>query len=146
MKYNLADQLDRQRFNARVKSMLERGSFVELKDCARRTINQNSYLHLLLGVVALDTGNTLEYVKTWYFKKLVNPDIFIVRKRDPMLGQIEDIRSTTELTKDELSEAIDRFKRWGNENEFYMPEPGDEQLCRLIEIEMGRQEKRLRYG
>lgn len=141
MKYNLTDQLDRQRFTARVEGMLAKGSYVELKDCARRTLNQNSYLHLLLGVVAMDTGNDLQYVKTWYFKRLVNRDIFIVRREDKYCGVVETERSTAELTKEETSIAIDRFKRWGNENGFYMPEPGDEQLCRLIEIEMGRQQK-----
>jgi len=141
MKYNLATELDRQRFVARARALLDKQGFVELKDCAQRTLNQNSYLHLLLGVVALDTGNDLAYVKTWYFKRLVNPDLFIVKRRDKYCGEVETERSTTELTKEETSIAIDRFKRWGNENGFYMPEPGDEQLCRLIEIEMGRQQK-----
>lgn len=89
----------------------------------------------------MDTGNDLQYVKTWYFKRLVNRDIFIVRREDKYCGVVETERSTAELTKEETSIAIDRFKRWGNENGFYMPEPGDEQLCRLIEIEMGRQQK-----
>ena len=143
MKYNLSDQLDRQRFNARAEKMLARGSFVELKDCTLRSLNQNSYLHLLLGVVAMDTGNDLQYVKTWYFKRLVNPDIFIVQRDDKYAGKIEVEVSTRDISKEEMSRAIDRFKRWGNENGFYMPEPGDEQLCRLIEIEMGRCEKYL---
>ena len=42
-----------------------------------------------------------------------------------------------------MSESIDRFKRWGNENGFYMPEPGDESLLEAIEAEMARLKKYL---
>ena len=48
------------------------------------------------------------------------------------------IRSSADLTKEEMSMAIDRFKRWGAENGIYMPNPGDESLLREIAIEMGR--------
>ena len=91
----------------------------------------------------MDTGNTLEFVKEWYFKRLVNPDIFLRKTEDKYAGEIETIRSTAELTTEETSTAIDRFKRWGDENGFYMPEPGDESLLRSIEIEMGRLQKYL---
>lgn len=143
MKYDLTSELDRQRFIARARKLLEKGGFVELRECTARTLSQNAYLHLLLGVVALDTGNDLQYVKTWYFKKIVNPDLFVVKKQDKLIGEVEVLRSTATLTKEETSVAIDRFKRWGNENGFYMPEPGDESLLRSIEIEMGRLQKYL---
>lgn len=143
MKYDLTSELDRQRFIARARKLLEKGGFVELRECTARTLSQNAYLHLLLGVVALDTGNDLQYVKTWYFKKIVNPDLFVVKKQDRLIGEVEVLRSTATLTKEETSVAIDRFKRWGNENGFYMPEPGDESLLREIEIEMGRQQQYL---
>jgi hypothetical protein len=143
MKLNLCDKLDRQRFQRRCAILLERGSFVELREIAPKSRSQNNYLHLLIGVVAIDTGNTLDFVKEWYFKRLVNPDIFVRKTEDKFAGEIETIRSTAELTKEETSMAIDRFKRWGNENGFYMPEPGDESLLRSIEIEMGRLQKYL---
>ena len=143
MKLNLCDKLDRQRFQRRCAILLERGSFVELREIAPKSRNQNNYLHLLIGVVAMDTGNTIEFVKEWYFKRLVNPDIFLRKTGDKYAGEIETIRSTAELTKEETSTAIDRFKRWGDENGFYMPEPGDESLLRSIEIEMGRLQKYL---
>jgi hypothetical protein len=37
-----------------------------------------------------------------------------------------------------MSMAIDRFKRWGSENGFYMPNPDDESLLKDIAIEMAR--------
>ena len=86
----------------------------------------------------METGNTLEYCKEWYFKRLFNKDIFVTTKTDKFAGQVEVIRSSADLTKEEMSMAIDRFKRWGAENGIYMPNPGDESLLREIAIEMGR--------
>ena len=117
---------------------MERGAVVELTEKTFRSKNQNSYLHLLLGVVAMETGNTLEDVKREYFKDLVNPDIFRSYRTDNRGNTIRVYRSSAEVSKEEMSIAIDRFKKWGAENGIYMPNPGDESLLREIAIEMGR--------
>ena len=138
MLYDLTSEVQRKSFLARVDYLLEKCSVAELTEKTFRTRNQNRYLHLLLGVVAMETGNTLEDAKTYYFKKVVNPDLFQVYVKDNMGNTIDRLRSTAELTKEEMSMAIDRFKRWGAENGIYLPNPGDESLLRDIEIEMGR--------
>ena len=56
---------------------------------------------------------------------------------DDLLSRIE-AKHESDLTKEEMSMAIDRFKKWGAENGIYLPNPGDEALLREIEIEMGR--------
>ena len=116
---------------------------LELTDKSRRTLNQNSYLHAILGVLALETGNSLEVVKLEIFKKRVNPDLFVRTKRDPVLGDIEVVRSSRDLTKEEMSIAIDRYQKFCAENGVFLPEPGDEELLRQIEFEMGRAAKYL---
>ena len=138
MQYNLATELDQERFVNRANALLQKGVVVELTEKTFRSPNQNRYLHLLIGVIAMDTGVGLEYAKREYFKKLVNRDIFVIKKSDKFAGEIEDLRSSADLTIEEMSMAIDRFKRWGAENGFYMPNPEDTALLRDIEIEMGR--------
>lgn len=138
MQYDLANQLQRNLFETRCKALLEKGSVVDLAERTFRSRNQNSYLHLLIGVVAMETGNTLAYCKEWYFKRLCNKDLFVTTKSDRYAGQVELVRSSADLTQEEMSMAIDRFKRWGSENGIYMPSPGDESLLREIAIEMGR--------
>ena len=138
MVYDLSSDFQRKAFLARVDNLLEKGAVVELTEKAFRSPNQNRYLHLLIGVVAIETGNTLEDAKKWYFKETCNPDLFHVQHRDKMGNCIDHIRSTAELTKEEMSTAIDRFKRWGAENGIYMPNPDDASLLKAIEIEMGR--------
>ena len=138
MQYNLATELDQERFVNRANALLQKGVVVELTEKTFRSPNQNRYLHLLIGVVAMDTGVGLEYAKREYFKRLVNKDLFVIKKSDRFAGEIEDLRSSADLTVEEMSMAIDRFKRWGAENGFYMPNPEDTSLLREIEIEMGR--------
>ena len=138
MQYNLATDLDQERFVNRANALLQKGVVVELTEKTFRSPNQNRYLHLLIGVVAMETGVGLEYAKREYFKRLVNKDLFVIKKSDRFAGEIEDLRSSADLTIEEMSMAIDRFKRWGYENGFYMPSPEDTDRLRDIEIEMGR--------
>lgn len=138
MQYDLTSDFQRKAFLSRVDNLLERGCVVELNEKVFRSRSQNSYLHLLIGVVAMETGNTLDYCKEMYFKRLCNKDLFITTRADKYAGQVEVVRSSADLTKEEMSTAIDRFKRWGADNGIYMPNPGDESLLREIAIEMGR--------
>ena len=138
MQYDLTSDFQRKAFLSRVDNLLEKGCLVELTEKSVRTKGQNNYLHLLLGVVAMETGNTLEDVKREYFKELVNPDIFRSYRTDNRGNTIRVYRSSADVSKEEMSMAIDRFKRWGAENGIYMPNPGDESLLREIAIEMGR--------
>ena len=138
MQYDLTSDFQRKAFLSRVDNLLEKGCLVELTEKSARTKGQNNYLHLLLGVVAMETGNTLEDVKREYFKELVNPDIFRSYRTDNRGNTIRVYRSSADVSKEEMYMAIDRFKRWGAENGIYMPNPGDESLLREIAIEMGR--------
>lgn len=75
----------------------------KLTDKSRRSLSQNAYLHAILGVLALETGNSLEVVKREIYKKKINPDLFVRVKHDPLLGEIEEVRSSRDLTKEEMS-------------------------------------------
>jgi hypothetical protein len=141
MTYDLAQQFDLERFKARCNYLIEKGAAVDLTERTFRSSSQNRYLHLLIGLVALEVGETVEYVKANYFKRLVNPSIFIVTKVDKLAGQVETLRSSADLTKEEMSLAIDRFKMWGRQQGWAMPDPGDTEMLRQLEIELSRQSR-----
>lgn len=138
MTYNLTNANQLAQFKSRVAALESRGASVELREITGRSKAQNSYLHLILGVVAIETGNTLAYTKEAYFKRLVNPDIFVLHKRDRFAGDVTWLRSTSELTTEEASTAIDRFKRWAADEGIYIPDPEDAERLKDIEMEMGR--------
>ena len=143
MLLNLKNDLDFERFNARVEKWRRDRPVVDITEKSTRSPSQNRYLHLLIGVVAMETGVSVEYAKEHYFKRLVNRDIFRLEIEDRFVGKTEILRSSTELTKEEATISIDRFKQWGREQGWYMPDANEESLLRMIEIEMGRMKRYL---
>lgn len=138
MIYNLADELCRKQIEVRLHALLDKRCVVELTEKTGRTGSQNRYLHVLIGAVAMETGNTLEFTKEWYFKRLVNPAFFVIEKTDRIAGTVSVLRSTRDLTKGEMSTAIDRFRNWAAEQGMYLPSPDDESLIASVEYQMGR--------
>ena len=138
MTYDLHNPLHLSQFLTRCSLFQLKGASVELREITGRSKAQNRYLHLILGVVAMETGNTLAFTKEVYFKKLVNPDIFCLMKDDKIMGRVPVLRSSSEINAGEMSTAIDRFKRWAAENGMYIPDPQDAERLKDIEMEMGR--------
>ena len=143
MLYNLKDQLSRKRFSTRVKALWDAGAVVELTDKSRRTNQQNRYLHVALGILAMETGNSLESIKSEVFKRRVNPDLFIVEKDDTILGHIQTLRSSRDLDKEEMSKAIDRYLKFCADNGVYIPSPEEEDMLREAEYEIAKIERYL---
>lgn len=138
MIYNLADGLCVKQATSRFNSLLKRQCVIELSEKTLRSGNQNRYLHVILGVLAMETGNTLDYVKEHYFKRLVNPELFIIEKDDRFVGKVSALRSSKDLTKEEMSLAIDRYRKWAADEGIYLPSPDDESLLASVEYQMGR--------
>ncbi len=140
MIYDLANDLDRVRLEKRFKALLTAQKVVEVKEYKpKRSSPQNRYLHALLGIVAMQTGNTLAEVKIEYFKKHCNSEIFVTRRDDKLLGSVEVLRSSAELDTGEMTTAIDRFVRWyETESGEVLPRPDDEAYIQAIEVEMAK--------
>lgn len=141
MLYNLNNMLQKEQFKARTAMLLDKSnSIVELTEKkARRSNQQNAYLHVILGYFAMETGNTLEWVKQQYFKKLVNAEIFIREQDDKYLGKIKILRSSADLDSAEMTTAIDRFRNWASaEAGIYLPSPNEEEMISLMEVELSR--------
>ena len=140
MLYDLSNPLDVQNARVRLELLVRRGCIVELKEKKqKRSLNQNSYLHLLLGYFASQTGNTLEWVKQQYYKKLCSPDIFIGEKDDPFLGRVKYVRSSADLRTDEMNLTIERFRNWSaSVAGIYLPEATNEAEIAALQVEVER--------
>lgn len=143
MLYDLSNILDRDRFKRRSNELYKKGCVVELTEKKLpRTLRQNAYLHLIIGWYAMETGNTIEYVKQNYFKKLCNPDLFLERKPDKHLGEVEILRSSRDCDTGEMTLAIERFRMWTNsECGIYLPSPDEREFLQHIEIEIDKQKQ-----
>lgn len=140
MIYNTSNPLDKANFLLRAKKLAESGKVIELTEKKpRRSLPQNKYLHVILAYFGAQTGNTLEWVKHQYYKKLVNPDLFIREKEDKYLGRIKVLRSSAELDTAEMSLSIDRFRNWSaQEAGVYIPSADEAILIQQMEIEIER--------
>lgn len=141
MLYDLKNPLQKEQIKTRFAMLLEKSdSIVELTEKKpRRSDQQNKYLHVILGYFAVETGNTLEWVKQQYFKKLVNAELFIREQEDKYLGKIKILRSSADLDSAEMTTAIDRFRNWASaEAGVYLPSANEDELLSLMEVEIAR--------
>ena len=124
MNYDLTDKDQRKKFIKYANSLLKhQRTLVSLEDKSNRTLSQNCYLHVLCRILAQDIGVTEQYAKQVYFKELANPGIFLTVSKDPLTGQmLKIIRSSADLTIQEMSHAINNFIIWAAGNGYDLPE------------------------
>ena len=90
---------------------------------------------ILRRVVIVDTGEEV--------LELVNPELFVTRKDDRFLGQRVELRSSRDLTKEEMTESINRLKVWAAEQGIFLPDADEKAFIARIEAEMKRNAKYL---
>ena len=139
MIYNPENKLHQKQAIEKLKYFFSKGKRFELKaKHDRRSISQNSYLHLILTWFGIETGYTLEEVKQDIFKKHVNPTLFYEGEFEGIV-KIERWRSTSDLDTAEMTLAIDRFRNFASiELGIYLPEPNDLVLIQEIENELSK--------
>lgn len=139
--YDTTNALDRARVEKRFATLLQSGKVIEVTEFKpKRTSPQNRYLHLILGLFAMEVGQKVEYVKEVYFKKMCNAELFVGKKADRFAGEVEVLRSSKDLNSAEMTTAIERFRNWASEEGgIYLPSPDEESFLAAIEQEMNRQ-------
>lgn len=145
MVYDTSNPLDKANFLLRAKKLADSGKVIELTEKKpRRSLPQNKYLHVLLAYFGTQTGNTLEWVKQQYYKKLVNPDLFIREKEDKYLGKIKVLRSSADLDTSEFSLSVERFRIWASQEAgIYLPSADEYIIIQQMEIEIERNKEYL---
>ena len=114
---------------------------VKKKDC-NRTLSQNNYLYYILSFFSDETGYSIDEVKVLFFKRQCNADIF-TRVRTNKRGEtVQYLRSSSELTKDEMSLAITRFRHWAASQPIclYIPSPEDKDFVRYCETKINNEQ------
>lgn len=139
MLYDLRNPLDRERFKRRCNALYSKQGIVDLSEKTQRSSNQNRYIHLLIGYLAMETGNTLDYVKEVFYKRAANKELFVREKEDEILGKVEYLRSSADLSKEEMTLSIDRFRNWSSQTAgIYLPAANEQEFLASIEYEMSK--------
>ena len=126
--YQLKYEFEQKRFDLRVEKLKADGVTVELTvRKPRRTLKQNDYLHYLLTAFAFEYGDSMEYVKQYLFKQVVNPEYFKRVVSNEKRGYTrEEYISTRKLTTEQMSICTERFRNWSAKQGIYLPEPNEE--------------------
>lgn len=139
MIYDNSNPLVKEQFLLRAQKLAKGGKTVEMTEKKpQRTLKQNSYLWLILGYWATQTGYTKDEAESIY--KSVNSDIYYEEKE---IGgeMLTYIRHTYELDTAEMTRTIEKFRNWSAMNEVfpvYIPSPDETDLVQYMEIEVLR--------
>lgn len=110
-------------------------------DRKQHTDPQRKYLHFALQYFAHCYGCTLVEAKERHLKEYACPELFDSGRVDK--GGRKVMRSTSELTDIEYSNAISNFRAYGEMNGIPIPSPDDRQAIRFCERQI---EKTQIYG
>lgn len=139
MLYDLRNPLDRERFKRRCNALFEKRGIVDLSEKTQRSSQQGKYLHLLIGYLAIETGNSIDYVKEIFYKRTANKELYVREKEDGILGKVEYLRSSADLSKEEMTLSIDRLRDWSSQVAgIYLPAANEQEFLASIEYEMSR--------
>ena len=137
MIYNLADPKEVIAARSRLTYLVKKKGRVAITEKhAGRSLNQNSYLHLLLGDFGLHFGYTLEEAKLIY--KQVNKDLYSYTKKGRTF-----MKSSADLDKDQMARSIDKFMQASAEAGHDLPPADNEEWRSLITNEMERNRRYL---
>jgi hypothetical protein len=132
MKYNLANDNEVKLARDYLEELIKKKSQAEVKRVIkRRSLNQNRYLHLLLGYFGSHFGYTLEEAKVLY--KQLNPTVYVYRK-----GKHTFLKSSAELDTSEMTKTIDSFREQSKAMGFPLPSATDEDWLRQVENDIER--------
>jgi len=137
MFYNLTNKSNVKKAKEKLSYLIDKGANIELKEKrVKRTLKQNSYLHLLLAKFAMEFGYTIEQTKQDIFKRIVNRDVFILIK-----SGLEVCRSSKDLDTLEMTNCIEKFRNWSQtECNLSLPSPNETEFLNSIRNEMYKYE------
>lgn len=145
MIYDLKSEYQAQNAKEYLANLITAKAVIELKrKDTSRTIPQNSYLHLLLGWYASEYGTSIEEVKVDIYKRACNREIY-EREKTNKNGQIvKYLRSSRELTKEEMTTSIERFRNYAADVAgIYLPAPDEKAFLLHIRQEIERNKEYL---
>jgi len=140
------NEFDLHRAKARFEFLCKKHATFELTEKKPlRSIPQNRYLHLILGCFSLEYGETMSYVKEYFFKEVVNPEIFVYQHVNHKTGEVRmALRSSADLDSREMTIAIERFRNWSNDTAgIYLPAPDENSFLEQIQRELERYDNQI---
>ena len=114
MKFNTAIESDLNKAKVRFEYLCEKQKIIELTASRKpRSINQNSYLHVVITLYAIEYGYTLNEAKT-DLKRMCG---FMTYEKN----NSRYLKETKKMNSLELTEFIDWIRNFASQNGLYIP-------------------------
>lgn len=127
MKFNTSIQSDLNKAKVRFEYLCSKQKVIELKELRKaRSINQNSYLHVVITLYAIEYGYTLNEAKT-DLKRMCG---FMTYEKN----NSRYLKETSKMNSLELTEFIDWIRNFASQNGLYIP-TSDEYLTNKHSID-----------
>jgi hypothetical protein len=138
MKYNTAGLAEKVAAITYFHELVNKNAIIEVKKISpKRSINQNSYLHLIISAFGNHFGYTLEEAKQVY--KNLNANIYFYEKNG-----IRFCRSSADLSVDEMTASIEKFREESAGAGCPLPTAVDQGWLRSIENDIEHTKYNLR--
>lgn len=122
MKFNLQSQEEAVKAFEYLSELSGRHVLVDIKKVSPvRSLSQNAYLHVTLQIFGLEKGYEAQEAKVIY-KREANPEIYVYEKNGAKF-----MKSSADLTTKEMSDSIDKWRKFAAEQGVDIPAPGDEE-------------------
>jgi hypothetical protein len=132
MKYDLSHEHEANSAKMRLAYLTARKKLIEVREVKpSRSLQQNAYLHLIIGAFGNHFGYTLTEAKQIY--KELNAGIYRYKKKDRVFW-----RSSADLDKEEMAASIDKFMQKSAESGYPLPAATDHGWLMEIENEIER--------
>ena len=116
---DLKNTYEVQKARKKLEGWIEKGVTIDMKQKrVSRTLDQNKYLHVCIGLFGVELGYTLAEAKTLLKREC---DFMVYDKADKDGAYSRFLRSTASLSKDECREFIDWIRNYASWNGCYLP-------------------------
>ena len=113
MKFDLSKPVQLEQFNDRVKILKEKGAKVNITQHVKRSTSQNSYLHVIINLWAVQFGYTLAEAKT-FLKRGCH---FMVYEKNG----IKFLAETSKLNVEVMTGCITWIRNHSSQQGYYLP-------------------------
>lgn len=135
MIFDLRNEYDSRKFKEYANTLYSKKAVVEIKEKKpQRSLQQNKYCHVLIQYFACEYGCGTDEAKYEFFKKTCNLELFLRTKVNKQGNEIKYMRSTADLTTEEMSLAIERFRNWSSAQAgIFLPSAHDDEFLLHIQ-------------
>ena len=111
MIYVLSNNFEVAKLKKKILQLIDKGAKVEVTEVKKRTLKQNDFLHLLIKIWAIESGEP-DFIEA---KKIVKAAV------GPTYEKSGLPRPTSTLSKDEMRLMIDRLYNWAGLQGIVLP-------------------------